>query len=87
MPVVNTSVLLGETIREVRLERQMTQQALADRCKMERTFIIAVEKGRKNPSARTLIHFAAALKILPSELFRRFSKKIMKAVADEQRTD
>ena len=82
---VNTKQLLGDTIREIRLERDMTQQQVADFCKMERTFIIAVEKGRKNASGRTLILIAGALGILPAELFRRFSKKVMKMVtADHQ---
>jgi transcriptional regulator with XRE-family HTH domain len=80
-------VLLGETIREIRLERGMTQQQVADFCRMERTFIIAVEKGRKNASGRTLILIAAALGILPAELFRRFSKSMMKTIRTEQRKD
>jgi len=77
--------LLGDTIREIRLERGLTQQEVADFCQMERTFIITVEKGRKNASGRTLILIAAALGILPAELFRRFTRKVMKSIADQQK--
>lgn len=84
---VNTKQLLGDTIREIRLERGLTQQQVADFCRMERTFIIAVEKGRKNASGRTLILIAAALSILPAELFRRFSRKVMKTVAEDHQED
>lgn len=83
MAVNATTMLLGETIREIRIQRGMTQQQVADFCRMERTFIIAVEKGRKSPSGRTLILIAAALGILPAELFRQFSRKVMKTIADE----
>ena len=82
---VQLMTLLGDTIREIRLERGLTQQEVADFCQMERTFIIAVEKGRKNASGRTLILIAAALGILPAELFRRFTRKVMKSIADQQK--
>jgi transcriptional regulator with XRE-family HTH domain len=85
MPPVDTSQLLGETVRELRLERDMTQQQLADFCRIDRSFLISLEKGRANTSARTLVLIAAAFGIRPSELFRRFSNKVMKGIAAEQR--
>jgi hypothetical protein len=36
--------LIGQTLREMRTERGMTQQQLADLCEMHRTFIISIEK-------------------------------------------
>jgi HTH-type transcriptional regulator, competence development regulator len=73
-------VLIGQTIREIRLYRQLTQLELAARCGFNRTFIVAVEKGRQNASAMTLITIAAALGVLPSELFRSLSKATMRHV-------
>jgi len=81
---IDTPQLLGETIREIRNQRGLTQQQLADLSRMERTYIVALENGRKNPSGRTLVLIAGALGILPGELFRRFTKKVMKALKDEQ---
>ncbi len=72
---------LGTTIRELRLQRGMTQQQLADACGFERVFIIAIEKGRQNASARTLIKLAAALRAQPLDLFRRYTKSAMRKVA------
>jgi transcriptional regulator with XRE-family HTH domain len=84
MPV-DTAKLLGETIREIRLQRGLTQKQVAELCDMERPYITDIEQGKKNASGRTLVLIAGALDILPAELFRRFSKKIMKEIARERR--
>jgi transcriptional regulator with XRE-family HTH domain len=68
-------------VREIRIERGMTQQQLADLCEMHRTFIISIEKGRQNASALTLVRLAAALGVLPAELFRAFTKHVMRSVS------
>lgn len=75
--------LLGQTVREIRIERGMTQQQLADLCERHRTFIISIEKGRQNASALTLFRVASALRVLPSELFRRFTKQVMRTLPTE----
>ena len=69
--------LLGRTVKEIRLEQRMTQQQLADLAGLHRTFIISIEKGRQNLSAMTLIRLADALGVLPPELFRGFTRKVM----------
>lgn len=76
---INMLALLGEAIREIRIEQGMTQQELADACGTERTFIIAVEKGRKNASTSTLLGIAGGLGVLPNELFRRITAKAMRS--------
>jgi transcriptional regulator with XRE-family HTH domain len=84
MPAINTQQMLGETIREIREQREMTQQRLADACHLHRVFLHRIEKGTQNPSTKTLLAIAAALEILPSELFRRFNRRVMKAIAADQ---
>jgi transcriptional regulator with XRE-family HTH domain len=75
--------LLGQTIREIRIERGMTQQQLADLCGRHRTFIISIEKGRQNASTMTLIRVASALRVLPSELFGKFTKSVMRGFPND----
>lgn len=72
--------LIGQTVKEIRLARGMTQQQLADLCEMHRTFIVAVEKGRQNASTLTLVRIAAALDVLPADLFRACTKQKMRAL-------
>lgn len=83
MPEATTSKLLGETIREIREQRDMTQRQLAEATGIHRVYLVGIEKGRENPSVGMVVKIAVALQILPSELFRRFSKRVMKAIADE----
>lgn len=83
MAEATTSRLLGETIREIREQHEMTQRQLAEACGIHRVYLVGIEKGRENPSVRMIVQIAIALQILPSELFRRFSKRVMKAIADE----
>jgi transcriptional regulator with XRE-family HTH domain len=75
--------MLGETIREIRELRGMTIKQLAEGAGIHRVFLQRLETGKENPSARTLVALAAALQILPAELFRRFSSRVMKAIADD----
>jgi transcriptional regulator with XRE-family HTH domain len=79
-PFSSPLVLLGQTVKEIRTDRTLTQQELADRCGFNRTFIIAIEKGRQNASAMTLFTIAQALGVLPSELFRSFTRTTMRRV-------
>lgn len=72
--------LLGRSVREIRVDRGMTQQQLADLCGVHRTFVIAVEKGRQNASALTLVKLAAALRVLPADLFRHFTRSVMRGI-------
>jgi transcriptional regulator with XRE-family HTH domain len=81
---VSALALLGQTIREIRIDRGMTQQQLADLCGRHRTFIISIEKGRQNASALTLIRLASALRVLPSELFVKFTKQAMRSLPAEE---
>jgi hypothetical protein len=45
------------------------------------TVIISIEKGLQNASAITLVRLAAALGVLPAELFRTFTKHVMRSVS------
>lgn len=73
--------LLGRAVRETRRERGLTQQQLADLCGLHRTFVIAIEKGRQNASAATIIRLAIALGVVPGDLFRHFTRQTMKSLS------
>jgi transcriptional regulator with XRE-family HTH domain len=60
---------LGEQIRGHRLARQWTQAALAQRCRLHRTFIGSVERGERNLSILNLRVIAKALRVSLSDLF------------------
>lgn len=62
---------LGRAIREVRTERGVSQEGLADQAGMHRTYVGGIERGERNPSYRNIVKLAVALGVQPSELLAR----------------
>jgi transcriptional regulator with XRE-family HTH domain len=64
-----THAAFGRTIREVRNRRGVSQENLALRCGLDRTYVSGIERGVRNPSLTNILKIAAALEVHPSELF------------------
>lgn len=60
---------LGTRIRILRMERRLTQVALASLCQLHPCFLSDLERGKKNPSLKTLLAIAKAFRISLSLLF------------------
>lgn len=63
------SSILYTNLRELRLERGLTQEELADRVGVSRQTIIAIEKLKYVPSVKLALDLAAALDLPVSEVF------------------
>lgn len=61
---------LGQRIKQLRKEHRMTQEDLAFKVEVDRSYMGFVERGEKNPTLDKLIKIAQTLKISLSELFR-----------------
>jgi transcriptional regulator with XRE-family HTH domain len=64
----------GESLRQVRKSRGMSQMDLFMESGIDRTYISAVERGVQSPTIRMIVRFANCLKIRPSELVRRMEQ-------------
>ncbi|MFO7976271.1 MAG: helix-turn-helix transcriptional regulator [Candidatus Hydrogenedentota bacterium] len=62
--------VLSNNVRDWRKTRGLTQTALAERVGITRQSIIAIEKGRLNPSIAVVLNLAAALEAGVEELFQ-----------------
>jgi len=62
---------LGATIRELRAGLGISQEALAERCDLHRTYVGGVERGERNVSLENIVRLATALKVTPSKLLER----------------
>jgi transcriptional regulator with XRE-family HTH domain len=62
---------LGRAIRDLRGARGISQEELAHRSKMHRTYLGGIERGERNPSYTNLQRVADALGVRPSELLAR----------------
>ncbi|MDD2431606.1 MAG: XRE family transcriptional regulator [Firmicutes bacterium] len=52
---------IGEKIRRLRMQHNLTQEELADRCELSKGFISQVERELTSPSIATLVDILAAL--------------------------
>lgn len=62
---------VGERIRKYRMQVNLSQEELADRCGLYRTYIGHLENGRYSPSAYILWIIASNLSITVDKLFPR----------------
>lgn len=58
----------GQAVRERRTSLGLSQEELADRAGLHRTYIGSIERGERNPSLLNIARIAHALKLRPSEL-------------------
>jgi transcriptional regulator with XRE-family HTH domain len=59
---------LGKAIKQVRLERGLSQEEVGRRAEIHPTWISHIESGRNNPAWGSVRRIAAALEISLSEL-------------------
>ncbi|WP_145602785.1 helix-turn-helix domain-containing protein [Yersinia intermedia] len=59
----------GERVRNIRLEKKISQEELALTANLDRTYISGVERGKRNLSVVNIYKIAYALGIETKELF------------------
>jgi DNA-binding XRE family transcriptional regulator len=65
---------LGRALHELRLEAGVSQDELARRAGMHRTYIGGIERGERNVSFANLLKIADALDERPSKLLSRYER-------------
>lgn len=61
-------LILGRAVRAARVDAGLSQEALADRAGLHRTYVGGVERGERNISMASLFRIADALGVPPQEL-------------------
>jgi transcriptional regulator with XRE-family HTH domain len=62
--------IFGSRLRELRILKGLSQEALAFACNLDRSYVGGVERGERNISLINIYKIAEALKISPSELLK-----------------
>jgi len=65
--------LFGERLRELRTERNLSQERLAELAGLDRNYIGQIERAERNVALVNIVRIAKALEIEPAELFRPFT--------------
>ena len=60
----------GETVREMRLALDLSQEMLAELTGLHRTYIGSVERGERNIRLQNIVSIAHALQVSPAELLK-----------------
>lgn len=69
-----TSNSFGQAVRALRVANGLTQEELADRAGLDRSYIGGVERGERNPSLSVIEKIAEGLGVTLAELFSYSAK-------------
>ena len=61
----------AESLREARRQAKISQEELAERAGLHRTYISQLERGLKSPSLDVIVALARGLRITPLEFVSR----------------
>lgn len=64
----NPKEIVGQNIRRLRTQAGLSQEELAYRAKLHRTYISSIERGERNVSIENIFAIAEALKVSPGDL-------------------
>ena len=60
--------MFGEVLRTYRKERGLTQEELAHRAEIHRTYVSLLERNEKSPTLNVLFRICRALEVRPSQV-------------------
>jgi len=63
-------VRFGERVRELRKKRDLSQEAFAAECGMDRTYMGGIERGERNVALRNIQRIAETLDLTVAQLMR-----------------
>jgi transcriptional regulator with XRE-family HTH domain len=72
---MDVRVLVGRNVRHYRSRVGLSQEELAHRARLDRTYVSGVERGIRNPTVLVLQDLAAALGIRPMDLLAEGARK------------
>lgn len=69
MKNINIIIKFGERVREIRKEKELSQEELAHKADLHRTYIGMIERAEKNITLLNIEKIASALEVNIKELF------------------
>ena len=63
------NLIFGERVAELRRKQHLSQEELADKCGIHRTYIGSIERGEKSPTLNTIEKIATGLNVQIIDLF------------------
>ena len=63
-----TLAAFGRNIARIRTGKGVSQDALAEKADLDRTYVSGIERGIRNPGIRTVLRIAKALEVSVADL-------------------
>jgi len=73
---LKVSIAFGKVLRELRLNKGLSQEQLGFEADLRRTYVSILELGQQQPSLTTLLKLANALNIKASQLMALLEEKM-----------
>ena len=71
----NPKEIIGHNVRRIRTDAGLSQEEVAYRAKLHRTYISSIERGQRNVSVENIFAIADALKVPPGDLLKPIGSK------------
>jgi len=84
---LNVKQRFGKAIRRRRRELDFSQEELAERADLNRTYLSDIERGEVNPSLETIDRLVGALNISVAKLFRDYEIDLVKDFETKSREE
>ena len=73
MPNPDPRKLFGDRLREIRIQRKLSQEKLAELADLHRNYVGGIERGERNVSLINIVKLAHALAVRPAKLIETIS--------------
>lgn len=73
MPI-DPKLIVGTNLTRIRKSCGLSQEELAERAGLHRTYVSGIERGKRNVSVENLFVLAKALRVAPAELLEEPKK-------------
>ena len=70
------AIAFGQVLREIRLEKGVTQDSLASQCDVDRTYPSLLERGLRSPTLAMVFRLSEALDISPAVVVTRSQEQL-----------
>jgi len=75
-PVSGPEKAFGEALRDIRKNKNISQEHLGLEAGLDRTYVSLIERGLRSPTIRTLVKLAEVLHVLPSEIVSSMERRL-----------
>jgi transcriptional regulator with XRE-family HTH domain len=79
---LSIEVVFGRHLRKIREEKGFSQEELAFRSNLDRTYISLLERGKRRPTINTIFALAMPLDVIPSDMVKMIESDLASKIEE-----